>query len=85
MFLERLRPHPATGGVDRGLGGQTHEATGLGLGDGPVVAVLGALILALVAWLAVTKSDVQQPVRADNDHRCESGISATAESGQAPR
>ncbi|WP_308015129.1 COG4705 family protein [Nocardia coffeae] len=38
--------------------------TGLGLGDGPVVTVLGLSILALVAYLALTKSDVQQPLQA---------------------
>lgn len=43
--------------------------SGLGLGDAPVVAVLGVLILASVTYLAVTKSDVQQAVRADDPHR----------------
>jgi uncharacterized membrane-anchored protein len=37
-----------------------HRASGLGIGDGPVVLVLGALIVALVAYLAITKADVQQ-------------------------
>ncbi|MCX4091989.1 hypothetical protein [Nocardia sp. alder85J] len=32
---------------------------GVGLGDGPVIAILGLLILATVTWLAVTKADVQ--------------------------
>ncbi|MFJ4654558.1 hypothetical protein ACIP5Y_25080 [Nocardia sp. NPDC088792] len=41
---------------------------GVGLGDGPVVAVLGALIVALVAYLSVTKSDVQQQVRTEIPH-----------------
>jgi uncharacterized membrane-anchored protein len=39
-----------------------HPAGGLGLGDGPVTLVSGALIVALVAWCAVTRRDVQQPV-----------------------
>ncbi|MFI1917232.1 hypothetical protein [Nocardia sp. NPDC020380] len=39
--------------------------SGLGLGDAPVVVVLGLLILALVTYLAITKSDVQQPLRRD--------------------
>lgn len=43
--------------------------SGLGLGDGAVVAGLGLLIVALVAYLAITKSDVQQPVRTDVPHR----------------
>jgi uncharacterized membrane-anchored protein len=33
--------------------------SGLGLGDGPVVLVLGVFIAALVAYLAITKTDVQ--------------------------
>jgi uncharacterized membrane-anchored protein len=39
-----------------------HLAGGLGLGDGPVTVVSLALIVALVAWCAVTRRDVQQPV-----------------------
>jgi len=36
------------------------QASGLGLGDGPVVAVLAGLILTVVAYLAITKTDVQR-------------------------
>lgn len=43
--------------------GKPRQVTGLGLGDGPVITVLGLLILALVTYLAVTKTDVQQPNR----------------------
>ncbi|RMI30689.1 hypothetical protein EBN03_21055 [Nocardia stercoris] len=45
--------------------GKPRDSSGLGLGDGPVVAVLGLAIVALVAYLAVTKSDVQQGESAD--------------------
>jgi len=37
------------------------SASGLGLGNGPVMLVLGVLIVVLVAYLAVTKVDVQSP------------------------
>jgi uncharacterized membrane-anchored protein len=35
------------------------KVSGLGVGDGPVVLVLGLLIVALVSYLAITKTDVQ--------------------------
>jgi uncharacterized membrane-anchored protein len=35
------------------------NASGLGIGDGPVVATIGLLIIALVTYLAVAKTDVQ--------------------------
>jgi uncharacterized membrane-anchored protein len=35
--------------------------SGAGLGDGPVVLVLGILIVVLVAYLSITKTDVQRP------------------------
>jgi uncharacterized membrane-anchored protein len=35
------------------------KVSGLGLGDGPVAGVLAALIIGVVAYLAVTKNDVQ--------------------------
>jgi uncharacterized membrane-anchored protein len=37
------------------------SASGLGLGNGPVMLVLGALIVVFVAYLAITKVDVQTP------------------------
>ncbi|WP_405136378.1 hypothetical protein [Nocardia sp. NBC_01388] len=43
--------------------GKARDVSGLGLGDGPVVAAIGLLILGLVTYLAVTKTDVQQPLR----------------------
>lgn len=50
--------------------------SGLGLGDAPVVAVLGLLILASVTYLAITKSDVQQAVHSDGPHREDSRAAA---------
>ncbi|WP_405139873.1 hypothetical protein [Nocardia sp. NBC_01388] len=44
------------------------QVSGLGVGNGPVVAVLGVLILALVCYLALTKSDVQRPDRTAESH-----------------
>ncbi|HZP54260.1 hypothetical protein [Actinocrinis sp.] len=41
--------------------GKSKSTSGMGFGDGPVVLVLGALILGMVAYLAVTGADVQQP------------------------
>jgi uncharacterized membrane-anchored protein len=46
------------------LGKPQHPAGGLGLGDGTVTLVSGVLIVALVAWCAVTRRDVQPPVGA---------------------
>jgi uncharacterized membrane-anchored protein len=46
------------------LGKPHHPDGGLGLGDGLVTLVSGALIVALVAWCAVTRRDVQQPTDA---------------------
>ena len=37
-----------------------HHTSGLGIGDGPVELVLGALIVGLVAYLAITRADVQR-------------------------
>ncbi|WP_327140320.1 COG4705 family protein [Nocardia sp. NBC_01327] len=45
------------------------DVSGVGLGDGPVLAILGVLIVALVTYLAVTKSDVQQSDRAESAPR----------------
>lgn len=39
--------------------GKPHSVSGLGWGDGPVALVLALLILILVAFLAVTRRDVQ--------------------------
>jgi uncharacterized membrane-anchored protein len=53
------------------------NVSGMNLGDGPVAGVLAALIVLLVAYLAVTKKDVQRdaPAAAGQD-------SATDEAGQ---
>ena len=39
---------------------KSRRSSGLGIGDGPVVFVLGALIVAMVAYLAISKADIQQ-------------------------
>ncbi|MGF6883915.1 putative membrane-anchored protein [Nocardia sp. GAS34] len=54
--------------------GKPADTSGLGLGDGPVVAVLGLAILALVAYLAVTKSDVQRPGADDAPDRADTAL-----------
>jgi uncharacterized membrane-anchored protein len=38
---------------------KSRRSSGLGIGDGPVVLVLGILIAVAVAYLAITKADVQ--------------------------
>ncbi len=44
--------------------GKPKDVSGLGLGDGPVAIALTAVIVVLVAYLAVTKRDVQRPAAA---------------------
>ncbi|GAA3555888.1 membrane protein [Microlunatus spumicola] len=44
------------------LGKPASHGGGLGFGDGPVAGVAALLIAALVAWLAVRRTDVQAPV-----------------------
>ena len=39
---------------------KSRRSSGLGIGDGPVVLVLGTLIFAMVAYLAITKADIQR-------------------------
>jgi uncharacterized membrane-anchored protein len=51
---------PLGASIADGLAKPTHSS-GLGIGDGPVELVLVALIVAMVAYLATTKADVQQP------------------------
>ncbi len=48
--------------------GKPSALRGLGLGDGPVALVLGVMIFALVAYLAVTRRDVQSAARAGTHH-----------------
>jgi uncharacterized membrane-anchored protein len=57
--------------------GKPKSVRGLGLGDGPVMAVLGLLIVGLVWRLAVTESDVQRPAGAGT------GAEIEAEAGAA--
>ncbi len=44
--------------------GKPRAANGLGLGDGPVALVLTAAIFCLVAYLAITRRDMQTAIRA---------------------
>lgn len=46
---------------------KSKSSSGLGVGDGPVELVLGVLILVLVAYLATTRADVQQPTASPAD------------------
>ena len=55
--------------------GKPAGVSGLGLGDGPVVTALGLLILALVAYLAISKSDVQQSADARTGDRANAAVS----------
>jgi uncharacterized membrane-anchored protein len=50
---------PLGASIADGLG-KPKTVSGLGLGEGPVVLVFGALILVMVAYLANTQSDVQR-------------------------
>lgn len=55
---------PLGASIADGLG-KPKNVSGMGIGDGPVVGVLVALIVIVVAYLSVTKSDVQKtPTRA---------------------
>jgi len=50
---------PLGASIADGLG-KAKNASGLGLGDGPVALVLAALIVVMVAYLVVTGADIQQ-------------------------
>ncbi|MBR7839144.1 hypothetical protein KDL01_38130 [Actinospica durhamensis] len=50
---------PLGASIADGLG-KAKDVSGMGLGDGPVAVALSALIVVLVAYLAVTKRDVQR-------------------------
>jgi uncharacterized membrane-anchored protein len=49
------------------LGKDHDKGNGVGLGDGPVTLACLVLIALLVGYLAVTRSDVQQPAAVDSD------------------
>jgi uncharacterized membrane-anchored protein len=57
--------------------GKPSALGGLGLGDGPVALVLALMIFGLVAYLAVTRRDVQSTVRVSG-RRNASAVPATA-------
>ncbi len=48
--------------------GKPARLTGLGWGDGPVTGVAALVIAALVAYVAVTRNDLQPPVSAERVH-----------------
>lgn len=50
---------PLGASIADGLG-KPRDVSGLGLGDGSVALVIGALIVGMVAYLAVSRTDVQQ-------------------------
>jgi uncharacterized membrane-anchored protein len=60
FWLAYVLTRPLGASIADGLA-KSKSASGLGLGDGPVELVLGILIVALVAYLATTRADVQQP------------------------
>jgi uncharacterized membrane-anchored protein len=49
--------------------GKAKNVSGLGLGEGWVVLVLGVLIFAMVAYLATTGADIQKPAAPSHHHR----------------
>jgi uncharacterized membrane-anchored protein len=51
---------PIGASIADGLAKPKH-VSGLGVGDAPVVLVLGLLIVVLVSYLTITKADVQHP------------------------
>ena len=60
LVLVRLRRHPSHRGIVRRLGGETYRiSSGLGFGDGHVALILTLVIAVLVAYLNITKRDVQ--------------------------
>jgi uncharacterized membrane-anchored protein len=54
---------PLGASIADGLG-KSKSLGGMGYGDGAVAFVFGALIVVLVAYLAITKADVQEPEQA---------------------
>jgi uncharacterized membrane-anchored protein len=61
FWLAYVVTRPLGASIADGLG-KPKALGGLGFGDGWVAAVFGSLILALVAYLAISESDVQAPV-----------------------
>ena len=65
--LVRVRGDPPARRLVRRLAWQAASVGGLGLGDGRVALVLTLMIVALVAYLALTGRDVQQSATAANE------------------
>jgi uncharacterized membrane-anchored protein len=59
--------------------GKPKAVGGLGLGAGPVALALGVMIFALVAYLAMTRTDVQPAERSDLRVGAREGAAATAQ------
>jgi uncharacterized membrane-anchored protein len=77
---------PLGASIADGLG-KPKNVSGMGIGDGPVAGVLVALIVILVAYLSVTKSDVQKtPTRAQAEvASAQSAYSGEQETASAPQ
>lgn len=57
---------PLGASIADGLG-KPKSASGLGLGDGWVAVIFGAVILVLVAYLAITRADVHEPATLEGE------------------
>lgn len=60
--------------------GKPHQQTGLGLGDGPVSGLALIAFVALVAYLAVTRNDIQGP---GGGHGARPGVAQAAASNSS--
>jgi uncharacterized membrane-anchored protein len=63
FWIAYVMTRPLGASIADGLA-KSHHDSGLGMGDGVVVLVFGALIVAMVTYLAITKRDVQRRVDA---------------------
>jgi uncharacterized membrane-anchored protein len=77
---------PLGASIADGLG-KPKNVSGMGIGDGPVAGVLVALIIILVTYLSVTKSDVQKtPTRAEPEAApVQSTFNGEQETASAPQ
>jgi len=78
FWLAYVMTRPLGASIADGLAKPRHDS-GLGLGDGVVVLLCGALIVAMVTYLAITKRDVQPEVGARANGRL--GSSEVASTG----
>jgi len=61
--------------------GRPQSLSGLGLGSGRVAIVVAVLVVILVAYLAITRHDIQQPTDGESDLQ----LSPQIASGRSPR